>query len=269
MSQMAPARFYELNHHIPKLQLMEVFPLTPFLDHYDQMNVFDVGANTGLWSEAFLKTQGARTASHVMFEPMQGNLDHLIQREADILSDMTRRTEIVAAAMGATEGEVEIHFDKDTTTLASISNTSSDLGHRVVDLAQSRMVPLTTVDAQMAARGIDRLHLLKIDVEGYEMQVLKGAEAALGAGRIRNVFFEFGVHQTQNGETFRDFYEMLSRLGFQIYKSSRGRNFFGVARANHYSPDLEPGDKAVEMVLASMDGPHPGYTGPRVVGKIN
>jgi FkbM family methyltransferase len=266
---MAPARFYELNHHIPKLQLMEVFPLTPFLDHYQDMTVFDVGANTGLWSEAFLKTQGARTGRHVMFEPMQGNLDHLTRRDTNILGKLTASTEIVPAAMGAAEGEVEIHFDKDTTTLASISNTSSDLGHRVVELGQSRTVPLTTVDAQVAARGIEQLHLLKIDVEGYEMQVLKGAEAALRAGRIRNIFFEFGVHQTQNGESFRDFFEMLSRLGFQIYKSARGRNFFGVAHASRYTRDLEPTDKAVEMVLASMDGPHPGYGGPRVVGKIN
>lgn len=269
MTKIAPARFYELNHHIPKLQLLEVFPLTPFLDHYQDMAVFDVGANTGLWSEAFLKTQGARISSHVMFEPMQGNLDHLTQRDHNILSKLTTSTEIIGAAMGAEQGEVEIHFDKDITTLASISNTSSDLGHKVIDLGQSRMVPLSTVDAEMRARDIEQLHLLKIDVEGYEMQVLSGAEAALRAGRVRNIFFEFGVHQTQNGESFKDFFDYLSGFGFDIYKSSRGRNFFGVAHTSRYTPELEPTEKAVEMILATMDGPHPNYGGPRVVGKIN
>lgn len=264
-----PARFYELNHHIPKLQLLEVFPLTPFLDHYDRLTCFDVGANTGLWSEAFVKTQGARIDRHVMFEPMQGNLDQLTRRDANILSRLAEGTEIVGAAMGAEQGEVEIHFDKESTTLASISNTKSDLGHVVIDLAQSRMVPMSTVDAEMTARQIEQLHLLKIDVEGYEMNVLRGAEQALRAGRIRNVFFEFGVHQTRNGESFRDFFDYLAGFGFRIYKSARGINFFGVAEASHYAPHLEPGDKAVEMVLASMDGPDPEYRGPRVVGKIN
>ena len=194
----SPARFYELNHHLPKLQLMEVFPLTPFLDHYEPLTSFDVGANTGLWSEAFLKTQGPRLARHVMFEPMQGNLDHLTRRRQEVFSDLTGgATEIVGAAVGEARGEVEIHFDRETTTLASISNTESDLGHTVINLAHSRTVPMTTIDAEMAARGLETLHLLKIDVEGYEMNVLRGAEAALRAGKIRNVFFEFGVHQTK------------------------------------------------------------------------
>lgn len=263
------ARFYELNHHIPKLQLMEVFPLTPFLDHYQNMCVFDVGANTGLWSEAFLRTQGARVAQHVMFEPMDGNLKQMTRRNANTLSKLTASTEIVSAAMGASEGQVEIHFDKDNTTLASVSNTSSDLGHRVIELTQSRMVPLTTVDAAMTARGMDELHLLKVDVEGYEMQVLKGSEQGLSRGRIRNVFFEFGVHQTQNGERFKDFFDYLGDFGFTIYKASRGRNFFGLAKVSHYAPELEPTNKSVEMILATLDEPHPDYAGPRVVGRIN
>jgi len=269
MHKLGSARFNELNHHLPKLQLLEVFPLTPFLAHSEGMTTFDVGANTGLWSEAFLKTQGARIARHVMIEPMQGNLDQLARRDSNILSRLTPSTEIIGAAVGAEQGEVEIHFDKEATTLASISNTKSDLGHRVIELANSRTVPLTTVDAEMALREVEQLDLLKIDVEGYEMNVLKGAETALRDGRIRNVFFEFGVHQTQNGESFKDFFEYLSQFGFTLYKSSRGRNFFGVAKVSRYSPHLEPEDKAVEMILASRDGPSEAYRGPNVVGQIN
>lgn len=269
MHKIGSVRFNELNHHLPKLQLHEVFPLTPFLSYSETMTSFDVGANNGLWSEAFLKTQGARVARHVMFEPMQGNLDQLARRDENILSKLTPVTEIVGAAVGAQQGEVEIHFDKENTTLASVSNTQSNLGHQMIELANSRTVPLTTVDAEMAARDITRLDLLKIDVEGYEMSVLKGADDALRAGQIRNVFFEFGVHQTQNGESFKDFYDYLAPLGFTFYKSSRGRNFFGVAKISHYSPTLEPEGMSVEMILASLDGPAESYRGPRVVGQIN
>lgn len=270
LSKLSPVRFYELNHYLPKLQLLEVYPLTPFLDHYEPLVTFDVGANTGLWSEAFLKTQGARLGRYVMFEPMPGNLEHLETRNRDILPGLTKAvTEIVPSAVGAESGEVEIHFDNELTTLASISNTESEVGQQVVALDHSRTVPLTTVGEEMAARDIDQLHLLKIDVEGYEMNVLKGAEAMMRAGRVRNIFFEFGIHQTRNGETFKDFFEYLSGFGYSIYRSSRGRNFFGVALISRYSPHLEPEENGVEMILASLDGPDPAYRGPRVVGRIN
>lgn len=267
MNKIAPARFYELNHHIPKLQLLEVFPLTPFLLNYPEMVTFDVGANTGLWSEAFLKTQGASINQHVMFEPMRGNLEKLERRHANILSRLTDHSEIVPSAVGAAPGEAEIHFDKETTTLASIRNAQADVGHRVIELDQSCTVPLTSVDTELAARDIETLHLLKIDVEGYERNVLQGAQEALRTGRVRNVFFEFGIHQTANNESFRDFFDYLSGFGFSLYKSARGRNFFGLAEVRTYKPELEPAGMAVEMILATLDGPSPAYRGPNVLGR--
>lgn len=262
-------RFYDLNYHIPKLQLFEVFPLTPFLDRYERLNVFDVGANTGLWSEAFLRTNGARTGSHVMFEPIPGNVEQLNRRDENILSKLTTSTEVVATAVGDDLGVVDIHYDKAVTTLASISNRTSKFGVHEIALTNTISVPLTSVDAEIEKRAIDRLHLMKIDVEGHEMHVIKGAENALRDGRIRNIYFEFGIHQLQIGETFREFYTYLTQFGFTLYKPSRGINFFGLAQIRTYRRSLEPSKRkqTVEMVLASLDGPDPDYRGPNVLGR--
>jgi FkbM family methyltransferase len=131
---------------------LEVFPLTPFLQNHDRMITFDVGANTGLWSKGFCKIQGPHVDHHVMFDPIQGNLDRFVRRDQNILSRLVPDTHIVGEAVGAEVGEVEIHFDKETTTLASISNAQADHEARVVDLQHTRTVPLTTIDAQMTAR---------------------------------------------------------------------------------------------------------------------
>jgi FkbM family methyltransferase len=260
-------RFYELNFHIPKLQLLEVFPLTPFLERYENYDVFDVGANTGLWGEAFLKTNGAKTRNYVMFEPMSGNLEHITRRDNLLLSKMAENTKIVGAAVGAETGEIDIHFDKEVTTLASISNNQSEFGTQVVDLSHTRKVPMTIVDFELQKLQIDTLQLMKIDVEGYELNVMEGAKESLRAGRVRNIYFEFGIHQTKNNQSFKDFYDFLSGFGYTLYKSVRGRNFFGLAPIKGYQNALEPQDKSVEMILASLDGPDPKYTGPRVIGQ--
>jgi hypothetical protein len=101
------------------------------------------------------------------------------------------------------------------------------------------------------------------------MSVRCGAEEALRAGAIRNIFFGFGVHQTKNGESFRDFFDYLGGFGVSLYKSMRGRSFFGVGSDSEHRPHLEPDSKAVEKILACLDEPHPAYRGPRVVGRIS
>jgi hypothetical protein len=52
-------------------------------------------------------------------------------------------------------------------------------------------VPVTTLDRFAATRGIDRVSLLKIDVEGFEPEVLRGAKGLLRAGAIDLVLFEY------------------------------------------------------------------------------
>lgn len=144
---MHSARFFELNYHLPKLQLLEVFPLVPFLWGRTDMTSIDVGANVGLWSEAYLRVFGPQTQRHLMIEPMPGNAERLRRRAANVLERMCVGTEIRELAVGASQGEVTIHFDNEVTTLASVRNASSDLGHAVVPLGKSRTVNQTTIDS--------------------------------------------------------------------------------------------------------------------------
>ncbi len=53
----------------------------------------------------------------------------------------------------------------------------------------SSLVPLRTLDEIAGALGIGRVDLLKIDTEGYEAEVLNGAEAMLG--QVQRVILEY------------------------------------------------------------------------------
>ena len=263
---MMNARFYELNHHIPKLQLLEIFPLAPFLCDRQDMVTFDVGANMGLWSEAFLKMYGPAIRSHHMFEPLSGNLERLGKRRQNILSRMVGDLHVHPVAVGPEAGEVALNFDTEHSTLASVQNTKSVIGANTIALSQSRKVSQIALDDEIERQGIDFVDFLKIDVEGYEMSVLKGASRALAEGRIGVVLFEFGAHQGGEGGSFKDFHALLSGHGYHVYKAMRGTNFFGFGSARTYDASMEPGEKLVEMVLASRLEPSPKYKGPHVLG---
>ena len=76
-------------------------------------------------------------------------------------------------------------------------------------------VPVTTVDTYVRARGLGRVHLAKIDVQGYEMHVLKGAEQSLSL--IDHIFVEVGIERLYDGAPrFTEVFEFLTARGFHL-----------------------------------------------------
>lgn len=75
-------------------------------------------------------------------------------------------------------------------------------------------VPVTTVDCFLQDRSIERIDLMKMDVEGFEFSVLQGAKESLAAGRIHMVQFEFNQMNVHSRTFFRDFKELLRDFAF-------------------------------------------------------
>jgi Methyltransferase FkbM domain len=60
-------------------------------------------------------------------------------------------------------------------------------------------VTVTTLDEYCAANGIERIDLLENDTQGYELEVLRGAESLMAAGRIRLVYLELIFSEMYEG----------------------------------------------------------------------
>jgi FkbM family methyltransferase len=259
-----PVDFADHNYRIPKLVLTEVYPLTPFLIHYDHLNIVDVGANIGLWCQAFFQVFGKFVVNYDAIEPMPGNVLELSKRTND------KPVRIISSGVGNDDGDVVIHFDQEKTTLASICNTSSTLPNRTINLDKTMTVRQSKLDTLYASAPTKEIHLLKVDVEGYEMEVFQGSSSLFSSKAIRNVFFEFGTHNTSRGHSVKMVFQELTSQGFTLYKAIRGRNYFGLNRISRYDVDLEPQEKVVvDMYLASLETPSVAYRGPRVIGQIN
>lgn len=78
-------------------------------------------------------------------------------------------------------------------------------------------VSLSTVDAELEKHGLDRLDVLKVDVEGQEIAVLEGADRALSEGRIDLILIEarFGSAGASWHIPLEDILKHLEPRGFR------------------------------------------------------
>lgn len=123
----------------------------------------DIGANYGLYS-CMAASKGLQVAA---VEPESGNLRFLMSnvRKNDF------PVEIFATALGSDPGVMKIYGDGDTASLVE--------GWASASSAFSAMVPVNTMDNLFADRWAGQRILIKVDVEGFELTVLKGAVRTL------------------------------------------------------------------------------------------
>lgn len=173
------------------------------LIHSDQRPAYflDVGANYGTHSILFLSAG----IPAITFEPNPICCEYF--QTVCKMNDLSKRWEQVA--IGGQVGERELVYPEKDTWLGSLSwdvISSLKKSHNTTSL----LVPVRTLDCYLADLPHGNL-LIKIDVEGYECEVLSGA-AGLIRDRKPNVIFE-SLHATQRNRL----YLLLANYGYCIY----------------------------------------------------
>ncbi len=167
-----------------------------FLMQFAKGNVLDIGANIGTHSLAF-----ARTAAHVWsFEPQQ--LTHYTLCANLLLNNIFNVTPL-QLALGNSEGLIPMWVPDPT-----VRNASAGIS---VGEGQS-MVAMKKLDSL----GLPQIYFMKIDVEGYEYEVLRGAEATLKG--VSFVYIE--IHKQ---ELIEPIVQFMSRLEFEGIPSVKTR----------------------------------------------
>jgi len=187
--------------------------LRSLLTGADAPVVFDVGANVGNYSQCVKDINAS--ARVFSFEPHPGTYARL--RKAG------RNAGFAAFNFGLSDKE-------ETTTLYDRGDHPEGSSHASLYsevIASLHRAPCTGVEARfrtlddtMRALDIGRIDLLKIDTEGHELAVLRGAEQALRAGTIDCIHFEFNEMNVVSRVFLRDFYAMLP--GYDFYRMLPG-----------------------------------------------
>jgi FkbM family methyltransferase len=179
------------------------------LAHAAGLVVLDVGANRGDYARKVREL--APDARVFAFEPHPVTFPHLLAAARD--GGFTA----VNAACGEEPGTLTLYdyAGSDTGTQhASLYRGVIEELH--AGRATGVDVRVVTVDAFIAEHGIERVRLLKVDTEGHEAGVLRGARGAIAAGRVELVQFEFNAMNVTSRTFFKDFLGLLP--GYRFYR---------------------------------------------------
>ena len=186
--------------------------------------IFDVGANVGDYALMANEVFGGRAVIHC-FEPSQTTFEQL-QRRCGSFARLNRfgMSDEATAAM--------LYASPQRSGLSSVYERKLD--HIDLQMQPSETVSLRTLDGYCSDQSVPRVDLLKLDVEGHELAVLKGAKNLLDAGRIDIIQFEFGGCNIDSRTYFRDFFHLLVPR-FRLYRILSN----GLWPVDHYDETME------------------------------
>ncbi len=172
--------------------------------------VFDVGAHAGSTSDYFLKAYPK--AKVFAFEPHGASFSKLAS------SSRNGNFKAFEIALSDNVGEQSFfEYGIESTINSLVPNAV--YATRFNKDAQTKSVRVDTVDHFCEDQNVQHISVLKIDTEGNDFNVLKGAEALLEKGGIDFILFEFndfGTRKGANGGSLNEIGSFLSKYNFHF-----------------------------------------------------
>lgn len=197
--------------------------------------VFDVGAFIGDWAQDAKQVSPEATV-------------HCFELAAPALAELYARLGtdpsfvLNGFGLAAEAADVAVWHNAAAPSLTSVVKNERSVTTKL----EGRVV---RGDDYLSDSGIDAIDVLKVDVEGSDLEVLRGFSSALARRAIRVVQFEYGLWTAIGRHMLADFYDLLAPSGYVIGKiypgyvdfrsyavedeTFRGGNFVAVLSEEH------------------------------------
>ncbi len=186
-------------------------------EHLKKGDVFyDVGANIGLMA-IFAANQVGSAGKVIAFEANPETLGIL---NYNIGLNYAKQIQSVGKAIGSENGFVEIY-----------NNWAVNRGGATIvkpnDSALSSQVEMISIDGSPEF-GNGRIDMVKIDVEGFEMNVLKGMTQVLKRDKPPILIVECSADRKNDYTSINDLYRFIKSVNdYKVYKLSNGKERYG------------------------------------------
>jgi len=174
------------------------------------MNVLDVGANEGLY--ALFAAQRVGAAGRVLaFEPSPREF-HVLERNLALngLSNVA----VIRAAASDRDGAARLRIAEadhaGQSTLGQFAYPIDQVGNETVRLRR--------IDGVVDELALDAIHLMKVDVEGAEVAVLRGAWETLARDRPCLLIEVVDAALRGQGASREELAHILEQLGYQFFE---------------------------------------------------
>ncbi len=199
--------------------------------------VVDVGAAIGQFTVFAARLPGARVHA---FEPSRSNVATL---EANLaLNDVATSVTVHRVALGERDGTGVFETAGHTWVSGLSTGSSGD------------PVPVRTLAGQLDELGLDHVDLLKVNVAGYEPEVLEGALPSLRAGRVDVLVLLLGLRSLP-------YYALLAEAGYRLFfYEPRTRRLHEVTRTDESLLDCRP-SPARHLIAVRAEAMRDGLAG--------
>ncbi len=177
----------------------------------NKLLIYDVGANRGATIDQF--AQLFPNAFIHAFEPHEELAEELKKRYQS-----SSKISINQCGIADKESSMllNMNFSADTSSLLASKKTGLNSDRQVETIRQVK-VPVTTIDQYAAANGHQHIHILKLDIQGSELNALKGAVSLLAANKIDMIFSEtYFIQQYEGQPLFHEIAAFLFDYGYEL-----------------------------------------------------
>ena len=180
--------------------------------------IFDIGANIG--SMTFRYAQAAPNGHVYAFEPTDYAFKKL-SKNLSLNAELAQRiTPVQLFLSDRTGSDHQIEAYASWKIDGSAQNPHPLHGGSI---KTAGAVPAITLDDFCKENSIQRIDLIKIDTDGHELEVLKGAQKSISAF-TPFVIFEIGLYVMQEQEIeFEQFYSYFTNFGYRLLNAKNGK----------------------------------------------
>ena len=170
--------------------------------------VFDVGANVGDWTAMALEIN-PRLQVHC-FEPSATTFQRLRAGGGGICNNF---------GLSSATGEMTLWvFANGDGKNSLYKRRGLEDGWGLAEQKQAETVQLDTLDAYCQRLGVQVIDLMKVDVEGHELEVFRGAQGMLAQGKIKRIQFEYGGCNIDSRVLLKDLFDFFAPNSYSFYK---------------------------------------------------
>lgn len=173
--------------------------------------VIDIGAHIGLMAVVLGKRIGENGKVY-SFEPTPYSF--AVLKKTIRLNKLEKIITPINQAIAATSGNIEFNANKEDVS-NSIVSYDYNSGHQKIT------VNTISIDDFVKQQQLFRLNFIKIDAEGVELDVLKGAKKTLQQFDLKMILALHPLAVVAKGDTLEEIYDTLTRWGYKIFRNNK------------------------------------------------